>query len=145
MDATRLLIESNFSLELRTLRRRTLELPALPDYLVTYLLDSKLPHHATGTLLLVNPNSVCKFEQNRGRSQLLLVRLAPQLLIEAATRLRLYRLSSQLLFRQPLQPFSDARLQNTLAAIASELASGAAGWREVVAASVNQLTVYLLR
>jgi AraC family transcriptional regulator len=145
MNAPRLLIESSFSLELRTLQRSTFELPALPDYLVVYLLDSKLAQFATGTLLLVNPNSGCKLEQNRGRTEWLLVRLAPQFLVETATRLRLYRLSSQLLFRQPLQPLSDARLQTTLAAIASELAGGAAGWREVIAASVNQLAVYLLR
>jgi len=145
MNAPRLLIESSFSLELRTLQRRAVELPARPDYLIVYLLDSKFSHLATGALLLVNPNSGCKLEQNRGRTELLLVRLAPQLLIETATRLRLYRLSSQLLFRQPLQPLTDARLQNTLAAIASELSSSAAGWREVIAASVNQLAVYLLR
>jgi AraC-like DNA-binding protein len=145
MNAPRLLVESNFSLELRTLQRRIVELPALPDYLVVYLLDSKLAHLATGTLLLVNPNSGCQLEQNRGRTELLLVRLAPQLLIETATRLRLYRLASQLLFRQPSQPLTDTRLQNTLASIASELTSGAAGWREVIAASINQLAVYLLR
>lgn len=145
MNAPRLVIESSFSLELRTLHRRTLELPALPDYLVVYLLDSKLAQLATGTLLLVNPNTNCQLAQNRGRTELLLVRLAPQLLIETATRLRLYRLASQLLFQPPLQPLTDARLQNTLAAIAGELAGDATGWREVIAASINQLAVYLLR
>lgn len=145
MTPPRLVIESSFSLELRTLQRRAVELPSLTDYLVVYLLDSKLAHLATSTLLLINPNSGYKLEQNRGRTELLLVRLAPQLLIETATRLRLYRLASQLLFQQPLQPLTDARLQTTLEAIASELLSGAAGWREVIAASINQLAVYLLR
>jgi AraC family transcriptional regulator len=144
MNAPRLLIESSFSLELRMPQRRAIELPSLPDYLVIYLLNSR-HEHATGTLLLVNPDSSYQLESKRGRSQLLLVRLAPQLLIETATRLRLYRQAAQLLFRQPLQPLTDRRLQTTLAAITSELTSGAAGWREVIAASINQLAVYLLR
>src|SRR5262245_40646506 len=116
MNAPRLLIESSFSLELRTLQRRAAELPPLPAYLIVYLLDSTLAYLAAGALLLGKPNSGCKLERNRGRTELLLVRLAPQLLIEAATRLRLYRLAPQLLFRQPLQSLTDARLQNTRAA-----------------------------
>jgi AraC family transcriptional regulator len=76
----------------------------------------------------------------------LLVRLAPALLIETGSRLRMYRAGLSLLFREPLTPLTgDAKLRATLESIASELESGDAGWREVIRSLVNQLTVYLLR
>jgi AraC family transcriptional regulator len=76
----------------------------------------------------------------------LLVRLAPALLIETASQLRMYRTGLNLLFRAPLAPLSgDAKLRSALEAIASELENGDAGWREVIRSLVNQLTVYLLR
>jgi AraC family transcriptional regulator len=145
MNAPRTVIESNFALEQRALQGRKLELPALPDFSILYFQASTLAQFPAGTLLLINPNTSFQLAQQRGRAELLLVRLAPSFLIETATRLQLYRTASQLLFRQPLQPLSDARLQAALDAIASELASGASGWREVIAASINQLSVYLLR
>jgi AraC family transcriptional regulator len=77
---------------------------------------------------------------------LLLVRLAPALLIETASRLRMYRAGLSLHFREPLTPLTgDEKLRATLESIASELESGDAGWREVIRSLVNQLTVYLLR
>lgn len=96
-------------------------------------------------LILVNPNTGCPLEQLRGARAVLLVRLTPQFLIETATRLRLLRTAAQLLFRQPLQPLEDARLRTTLEAIVAEMETGATGWREVIAASMQQLGVYLLR
>jgi AraC family transcriptional regulator len=83
---------------------------------------------------------------NRRRSELLLVRIAPELLVETAARLRLYRTGSHLLFRQPLTPLNDdLRLRSTLESIAAEMASADAGWREVIRSLINQLAVYLLR
>jgi AraC-like DNA-binding protein len=145
MSEPRLLIELAYALEVRSLTRRANTLSPQPDFLIVYFLNSKISEIPMHSVLLANPNSRFSLPLNRGRTELLLVRLAPQLLIETATRLRLYRLASQLLFQHPLQPLTDARLQTTLEAIASELSSGAAGWREVIAASVNQLAVYLLR
>ena len=137
-----LVIESNFSLERRPLPRRAPALPAQPDFLIVYALASPPP---SSVLLLVNPNSECPLDPLRGAPDALLVRLAPQLLIETATRLRLLRTASLLLFRESLQPLDDARLRGTLDAIAAEMEMGAPGWREVIAASIQQLSVYLLR
>jgi AraC-like DNA-binding protein len=135
-----LVIEPNFSLERRLLPRRAPVLPAQPDFLLIYALTPK-----TGALLLANPNINCPLAQLRGSREILLVRLKPQLLLETATRLRLLRTASQLFFRTPLQLLDDPRLRATLDAVAAEMEDGATGWREMIGASIQQLSVYLLR
>ncbi|HEY8461687.1 MAG TPA: helix-turn-helix transcriptional regulator [Blastocatellia bacterium] len=126
--------------------RRSTGMPAPPDYLIVHLLESKIPNLPSGASLLANPNQAVQFAPSRGRSELLLVRLAPALLVETASRLRMYRAGLNPLFREPLKPLTgDAKLRATLEAIASELEGGDAGWREVIRSMINQLTVYLLR
>jgi AraC-like DNA-binding protein len=142
----RILIESDFSVERRVLARRSTEAPAQPDYLIIHFLESRIPDIPPGASLLANPNQAVRFAPVRGRSELLLVRLAPALLIETASRLRMYRAGLNLLFREPLTTLTaDEKLRATLEAIASELEGGQLGWREVIRSHVNQLTVYLLR
>jgi AraC-like DNA-binding protein len=142
----RILIESDFSVERRVLARRSTEAPAQPDYLIIHFLESRIPDIPSGASLLANPNQAVRFAPVRGRSELLLVRLAPALLIETASRLRMYRAGLNLLFREPLTTLTaDEKLRATLEAIASELEGGQLGWREVIRSHVNQLTVYLLR
>ncbi|MEO6724858.1 MAG: helix-turn-helix transcriptional regulator [Blastocatellia bacterium] len=100
----------------------------------------------SGTSLLANPNQAARLMLDRKRSELLIVRIAPELLIETAMRLQLYRTGSHLLFRSPLVPLNDdAKLRGTLDSIANEMEGGAAGWREVISSMINQLAVYLLR
>src|SRR5215813_11610747 len=143
---SRILIESDFSVERRVLARRSTGAIAQPDFLIVHFLESRIPDIPPGASLLANPNQAVRFAPGRGASELLLVRLAPALLIETASRLRLYRAGLNLLFRSPLMPLTgDAKLRATLEAIASELDGGDAGWREVIRSLVNQLTVYLLR
>lgn len=144
--ASRILIESNFSVERRVLAGRSTGTPAQPDFLIVHFLESKISNLASGASLLANPNQTIQFAPGRGQSELLLVRLAPALLIETASRLRMYRAGLNLLFREPLTPLTgDSKLSATLEAIAYEIESGDAGWREVIRSLVNQLTVYLLR
>jgi len=144
--SSRILIESDFSIERRVLARRSPGLPSRPDFLIVHFLESRIPDVPSGASLLANPNQAVRFALGRGHSELLLVRLAPALLIETASRLRMYRAGLNLLFRSPLMPLTgDAKLRATLEAIASELDGGDAGWREVIRSLVNQLTVYLLR
>src|SRR5215470_1273504 len=144
--ASRILIESDFSIERRVLDRRSTEAPAKPDFLIVHFLESRIPNIPPGASLLANPNQAARFAPVRGRSELLLVRLAPALLIETASRLRMYRTGLSLLFREPLTPLTDdAKLRATIESIASEIESHDAGWREVIRSLVNQLTVYLLR
>ncbi len=143
---SRILIESDFSIERRVLARRSTGTPAQPDFLLVHFLESRIPNYPSGASLLANPNQAVQFAPGRGQGELLLVRLAPALLIETASRLRMYRAGLNLLFREPLTPLTgDAKLRATLETIASELESGDAGWREVIRSLVNQLTVYLLR
>lgn len=142
----RLLIEARFSVERRTLDRRALEMPAQPGYLLIHWLSSKLEGIPAGATLLANPNQTARLVPGRGPSELLLVRLAPEMLIETATRLRLYRAGAHLLFRQPLVPVTeDRRLREVLEAMARELSDAADGWREVISSLAGQLAVYLLR
>jgi len=143
---SRILIESDFSVERRVLARRSTGAIAQPDFLIVHFLESRIPDIPPGASLLANPNQAVRFAPGRGASELLLVRLAPALLIETASRLRLYLAGLNLLFRSPLTPLTgDAKLRATLEAIASEIEGGDAGWREVIRSLVNQLTVYLLR
>lgn len=65
------------------------------------------------------------------------------MLIETATRLKLYRTGSTLLFSH--SPINDLKLQTMLTAIHHEMLEGAAGWREVIQSLVQQLVVHLLR
>jgi AraC family transcriptional regulator len=143
---SRVVIESDFSIELRVITRRATGLAPQPDFLLVHFLESRISNCPSGASVLVNPNQPIQFAPGRGQSELLLVRLAPPLLIETASRLRMYRTGLSLLFREPLTPLNDdAKLRATIESIASEIESHDAGWREVIRSLVNQLTVYLLR
>jgi AraC family transcriptional regulator len=143
---SRLLVEASFSIEHRTVARSDFELPAQPDFLLLHVLKSQLSTLQSGASLLANPNQAAQLKLDRQKTELLLVRLKPELLIETATRLRLYQTGAHLLFRSPMQPVTeDHRLRQTLESILAELETGAAGWREVIRSLVNQLAVYLLR
>ncbi len=142
----RLLIESTFSVECRVLNQQEVALPSQPDFLLVHFLKSQLSNLKSGTSLLVNPNQPARLTLARGRSELMIVRIAPVLLIETATRLQLSRSGSHLLFRSPLVPLTDdAKLRGALESIANEMDASATGWREVIHSLVNQLAVYLLR
>lgn len=135
----RLLVEPDFSIEHRIVTRRELDAPASPDLLLLYFFNS-------GTSLFLNPHQTARLTLDPKQKELLAVRIAPALLMETATRLRLNRSESNLSFRSPLAPVTeDTRLRNTLEAIAAEMENGAAGWREMLRSLVGQLTVYLLR
>jgi len=143
---SRILIESDFSIERRLLALRSIDAPAQPDYLIVHFLESRIPNLPSGASLMANPNQTIRIAPGGGHSELLLVRLAPALLVETSSRLRMCRAGLSLLFREPLTPMTgDAKLRATLNEIASELEGGDAGWREVIRSLVNQLTVYLLR
>ncbi len=142
----RLFIESGFSIEYRIVARREFEWASRPDFLILHFLKSQNPDPASGTSLFINPNQPAQLSFNQKQHELLLVRIAPALLIETATRLRLNRRGANLRFRFPLTPVTDdAKLRGVLEAIAGEMESGAAGWREVIRSHINQLSVYLLR
>ncbi|MGH9837848.1 MAG: helix-turn-helix domain-containing protein [Blastocatellia bacterium] len=141
-----LIIEPGFSIERRALTRRSIELPSRRDYLVLHALEASPPHLAEGASLFANPNQSLRLETSRGANGILLLRLAPELMIETAARLRLHRGGSHLLFRHTASPVTgDARLRAALDLIAAELDARNAGWREVVRSLVAQLVVYLLR
>ena len=143
---SRILIESDFSIERRVLARHSIESLTQPDFLIVHFIESRIPNIPSGASLLANPNQAVRFEPGRGNSELLVVRLAPALLVETASRLRVYRAGLNLLFRAPLTPLTgDAKLRATLEEIASEIEGGDAGWRELIRSLVNQLAVYLLR
>jgi AraC-like DNA-binding protein len=118
-------------------------LSAQSSYLLVHF-PTGAPSVPGGSTVLANPNQSLRVLNGRG--EVVLVRVMPQLLIEAAARLQMHSTGASLLFRQPLVPLTDdERLCAAMAAIAAELAEGADGWREVVGSLVNQLTVYLLR
>lgn len=130
---SRFVLESNFALELRAPQRRGFEVLGQTAY---WLL-----HGRETDCFLVNPNDSWRLPQSN--AEWLLLRLSPQLLIETATRLRLYRTGSNLLFSHPQT--NDPKLQMLLTTIRHEMLEGAAGWREVIQSLVPQLVVQLLR
>ncbi|HQR34236.1 MAG TPA: helix-turn-helix transcriptional regulator [Blastocatellia bacterium] len=150
--SSRLCVEQNFSVEQRIVLRSSFEFPSQPDFLLVHVLTSQLSKLKPGAedsgtpSFFANPNQSAQLKLDCRKAELLLVRLTPELVIETASRLRLYRGGSQLLFRLPLTPVTeDRRLRQTLEAIAAELETGATGWREMIRSLVNQLTLYLLR
>lgn len=133
MAAPRIIIESNFSLELRAPNRRGIEVLGQAAYLIL--------HSQAANCFLLNPNESLRLPKSD--AEWLLLRLSPQLLIETATRLKLYRTGSNLLFSHAQS--NDPKLQATLTAIHSEMQEGATGWREVIHSLMQQLVVHLLR
>ncbi len=133
MAAPRIIIESTFALELRAPNRRGLEVLGQTAYL--------LLHAPTAECFLLNPNETLRLPKSE--TEWLLLRLSPPLLIETATRLKLYRTGSNLLFSH--SQINDPKLQAMLTAMRHEMLEGAAGWREVIHSIVQQLVVHLLR
>lgn len=144
IPSKRIFIESAFSIERRIFTRGRHPLPPQPDYLIFYLLSSAFEVFPAGACLFGNPNKPLDPGLSRGRSEALLVRLSPELLIEKAARLRLYRTGSQLLFSKT-KTDNDDRLTGLLNLIGVEMESRAAGWREMIGSQIDQLGVYLLR
>ncbi len=146
MNQPRLFIEPQFSIEQHPLNHRSADLSARSGYLLIHSFNLQDEDFPANTSLLLNPNQTIRLTAGRSRHDLLLVRFTPQLLIEAATRLRLHCTGANLLFRHSLTPITDDKnLNAVLKAIQSEISEGAAGWREMIRAQVNQLAVYLLR
>ncbi len=133
MAAPRIIIASNFALELRTPQQDSVEMFGQAAY---WLL-----HARADACLLLNPHESLHVPGTD--AEWLLLRLSPPLLIETATRLKLYRSGSNLLFRHTQT--HDPKLQAVLTAMHNEMLEGAAGWREVIHSLVQQLVVQLLR
>jgi AraC-like DNA-binding protein len=143
MNQPRLIVESQFALECRALPRSGIELLGQQAYLLVHPLQLKHKIIPTQPSLLVNPNETLRLEQSSEITELLLLRLAPALLLETATRLKLYRTGSTLLFS--CAQSSDAKLQAVFEALHNEMLEAASGWREVIQSLVQQLVVYVLR
>ncbi len=137
MAELRVIVDSQYSVELRGPAQgsvQRLTLAAQPLF--------QIAHSPGGATVLLNPNSTVSLQA----LCLVVIRLAPVLLYETATRLRLSRPGTQLLFRQPsMEITNDERMRTMLDAIASEVSAGAAGWREMIGALVEQLILHLLR
>jgi AraC-like DNA-binding protein len=144
MSHPQVIIESTFSIERRRINQRILEFPPQPDFLIIHFIRSQMAGSPAGSCMLINPQ--CAVRIAGKESELLLVRLKPEFLIETAARLRVSRIGTQLLFRHPLKPLMrDDRLRSTLESISGELKKNDAGWREIIRSQINQLAVYLLR
>jgi AraC-like DNA-binding protein len=143
MSQLQIIIEPSFSIERRPLNRKAYELPPRPDFLMVHFLGS---HSADGVSLLANPDQPVTLAPDRRRSEIMLIRFAPKLLVETAARLHLYSTGAHMLFRNPLSALvDDTRLRNTVESIRTELDNGDAGWREMIRSLIDQLTVHLLR
>jgi AraC-like DNA-binding protein len=137
MADLRVIVDSRYTVELRGPvpgSKQLLTLSAQPLF--------QIAHRPGGATLLLNPNTTLSLQT----PALLLIRLAPVLLYETATRLRLNRPGTELLFRHPAKEIvNDQRLRTMLDAISSEVSAGGPGWREMIKALVEQLTLHLLR
>jgi AraC family transcriptional regulator len=146
MISPRIVIEPHFSVERYGLDRRAIEVTSQTDYLIVHLLSSRIEDLAAGASLLANPREELRTAISAGESEALVIRLAPQMLIETATRLRLHRPGIKVVFRQTLKPISDdRRLRQMIETIAVEMDEAAPGWREVLLSLMQQLAIHLLR
>ncbi len=132
MPASRIFIDSDFSLEIRPPNTREVELIGRAAYSI---------FHGANSCLLINPNESILLPKNN--SEQLVIQLSPNLIIETATRLKLFRTGSNLLFSNISS--TDKKLTLVLDQIQNELLESATGWREIVRSLVNQLVVQLLR
>lgn len=133
MSVTRIITASNFALELRA--------PQAPVFQLFGQAAYWLLHTRPDVCWLLNPHE--SLSVPKSDAECLLLRLSPPLLIEPATRLKLYRSGSNLLFKHPHT--TDPKLQTILTALHGEMLEGATGWHEVIYALVQQLVVQLLR
>jgi AraC family transcriptional regulator len=146
MISPRIVIEPHFSVERYGLDRRALEATSQTDYLIVHLLNSRIEDLAAGASLLANPREEMRTAISAGESEALIIRLAPQMLIETATKLRLHRPGINVVFRQTLKPISDdRRLRQLIETVAAEMDEAAPGWREVLRSLMQQLAIHLLR
>ena len=144
MSHPQIIIESTYSIERRRINQRCLDIPPQADFLIVHFIRSHMSGYPSGTSMLVNPH--CAVRITGRQSELLLVRLRPDLLIETAARLKVSRIGTHLLFRHPFKALmEDDRLRGTLESISGELKRNDAGWHEIIRSQINQLTVYLLR
>lgn len=130
---SRIILASNFALELRAPNQRGVEVLGQAAYLLLQAHEAKC--------FLLNPNESLRMPKSE--AEWLLLRLSPQLMVETAMRLKLYRTGSNLLFSH--SQTDDPKLQTVLTGMRSEMLEGAAGWREVIQSLVQQLVVHLLR
>jgi AraC family transcriptional regulator len=141
-----IIIETSFSIERRSVSQREINFPPQPDFQLLHVLKSQSPKLPPGASLLINPNQVTSLALDRKGNELLMARISPELLVETAARLRLYRTGANLIFRASGSPLTDdARMRALLESIAAEMEAGDAGWREVVRSLVHQLSIHLLR
>ena len=135
MADLRVIVDSRYTVELRGPVpgiKQLLTLGAQPLF--------QIAHRPGGATLLLNPNTT-----SPPAPSVLLIRLAPILSKETATP-ALNRPGTELLFRHPSKEIlSDQRLRTMLDAISSEVSAGGPGWREMIKALVEQLTLHLLR
>src|SRR5262245_65307283 len=100
MSHPQIIIESTYSIEHRRINQRILDLPPQPDFLIVHFIRSYMSGYPAGSSMFINPYWAVQLAVKQ--SDLLLVRLRPELLIETAARLRLSRIGTHLLFRYPL-------------------------------------------
>lgn len=138
MPNSYVLREAQFSLEARPRTAHTVA--AQTNYLIVVPCPAAPD---TTTSWLINPQETIALPSTNHVTQVLRVQLAPAFLIESATRLKLFRTGSMLLFKHANT--DDPRLAATLQAMQRELTEAASGWRDVLRSLLDQLTVYLLR
>lgn len=143
MSQPRIIVESQFALEQRTIQRRGAEFLPQTAYQLFFFLNSGTAQFPAQTCALCNPGEALFIEKGQDKSDILVVSLAAPFLIETATRLKFFRNGSNLLFSQP--QVQDQKLSVVLEAIHHEMREGASGWREIIKSLVHQLTVYVLR
>jgi hypothetical protein len=131
-------IASNFTIELRRKRFKGGELPAQSDFLLLHSFKPQYARIPGDSTILLNPHQSIRLQPSRRAGDLLIVRLAPALLIEVATKLKMLPAGSQSLFRNPGEPVTnDDRLRETLESIRRELEGKAAGWTEMIGSLIN--------
>ena len=96
MSRTGIILEADFSIERQLVQRRAFVSIGQPTYQLIQILESSGQIISEQTSLFLNPNESLRLPKSE--AELLIVRLSPPLLIEIATRLKLYRTGSNLLF-----------------------------------------------
>lgn len=132
----RIVIEKLYSIENRAFSKNELpfELPPQPYF--------KLIFH-NNEIFFSNPHTIWSTDS---QGKVLIIRLAPESLIETAIKLRMHKSGVQLLFNtKSLSQTDDSILWNIVESINVELKEQNYGRREMISSLIDQLTLYLLR
>jgi AraC-like DNA-binding protein len=146
----RLFVSPKFTVRLHRGQTTRWKVEPFADYSLLFMLKGVAQAQHGESTYTVGPGSLLLFDPNTsgsatGKSVVFLtVSFTPSYLIDAAVRTRFAASGKLISFRSP-STSADERLERLMRDLSEEMANEDAGREELIAALLDQLTIYLLR